>query len=111
MKAAQRHRGFTLIEIIVVIGLLGVISTLGSVLFYKMSDGWQRILVRAELDAKADRIFNSMRADFAHVLSANLSQVPLRGFEDQARLEMLEHVPVADDRIVIPVQVPAAANR
>ena len=73
MMRARSTRGFTLLELIVVIGLMAIVTAWASSAFFKMSDAWRRISLRAELDARADQALDQMRADFAEVLSPELS--------------------------------------
>jgi len=58
----RRHRGFTLLELIIVIGLMGVASTMGTVVLFKVFGIWQGVTQRAALEAKADTIAADMRA-------------------------------------------------
>ena len=47
-------RGFTLLELLVVIALMGIATDLGLVMFSKMSDVWAGTTSLVELDARAD---------------------------------------------------------
>lgn len=90
MKRMRRSRGFTLLELIVVIAAFAVLSGIGVRVFYSLTDAWKSVQVRAELDAKAEYAFDQMGRDFAEILSPALSGLSLES--------------PADDEVIMPVQ-------
>jgi prepilin-type N-terminal cleavage/methylation domain-containing protein len=108
-KNQPRRSGFTLIELLTVLAVLGVVSTLGSVAFFRMDQHWRSVHTRAELHAAADTIFESMRRDFSCALSSQRSGVPLRGMDaeytEAGEADRFWRIAFADDKVTVPVGV------
>ncbi|HIJ65889.1 MAG TPA: type II secretion system protein [Candidatus Hydrogenedentes bacterium] len=107
MRRIHRRAGFTLIEIIVVIGLMGVVTTIGCVMFSRMFSATSVLTERVELDNKAEAVFKTLRRDFDQILSVELSGVPMRGVFENAsddRSAMTLDKVLDNDRVIIPVQ-------
>lgn len=100
--------GFSLIELIVVLALLSVVSTLGLVAFFRVDARWRTDQVRGRLYASADAIFAEMREDFGRVLSSRLSGVPVRGvsntYVDAREGSRFWHMGFEDDQFILPVE-------
>lgn len=105
MRHARRNTGFTLVEIIVVIGIMGVVSTLGFVIFGKLLVAQRVILGRTDLDQEAQTVFEAMARDFDQVLSAELSGVSVRGISGEAQMagDAYANLSVEDDQVITPV--------
>ena len=108
----NRRHGFTLFELLVVISIMGVATTLGATMLSRVMDTWRRVSVRTELDAMAERVFEKMGKDFADVLSSDLSGVALGGITQTVR----DHADfpgraLADDRIIIPIRTAPGLDR
>ena len=78
----KRRTGFTLLELIVVIGIMGLTTTIGTTIFYKMTTVWNDTKTRADLNAAADNIFRMMNSDFNNVLSAELTGFSIQSNTD-----------------------------
>ena len=111
MKRARACLGFTLLELLVVIALMGVATSLGMVMFFKVGDTWRRIEIRAELDARANYAFEQMRKDLTEVVSAKVSGFSVRGVTQTTQDKRFFKIPLEHDRIAIPVQLPAQPGR
>jgi len=106
VRPHQQCKGFTLIELLVVIGLLGVVTTLGMTTLFSVSGAWELMSIRAELDARADVIFDTMQRDLSEIVASSLSGASVRGAVHTAKDERFFGVPLQDDRITIPVALP-----
>lgn len=98
--------GFTLIELIMVISVLSVVSTLCVTAFIGLTRYWDDTHAMTELSGQADDAIASIRDDLNRALSLDVSGVPLQGvpndYRDSSRFFDWE---MADDRIVIPALV------
>ncbi|HOZ46102.1 MAG TPA: prepilin-type N-terminal cleavage/methylation domain-containing protein [Candidatus Hydrogenedentes bacterium] len=92
MNHQRRHRGFTLLELLVVIVLMGVATTLGGTILLRVMDNFRHVSARVELDAMVDRAFEQMRKDFADALSAELSGVSFVSMSEDLTEEVSEEV-------------------
>ncbi len=101
MNMRTRRSGFSLIELIVVIAIAGVVTTIGMAIFSRMWTDWSIVRTRAELDQRAVYALDQIRKDMSAVLSPALSGSPLRGARGEAE-------GAANDELVVPVQVPLA---
>ena len=106
MRHERRNPGFTLVEMIVVIGVLGVVSTIGCIMFGRFLVAERVVIGRTDLDQEAQSVFDAMGRDFRQVLSAELSGVSLRGILAEAKLtgDQYPNLAVEDDQVIIPVQ-------
>lgn len=107
--SAQRRTGFTLLEILVVISLMGVVTSLGISAFVDMNKAWQATRTMSDLDREASNAFRMIKRDFASVVSTELSGISVHGIhrnlevvEKSASPRYFDRV-LADDAVVIPV--------
>lgn len=113
----QRHQapaGFSLIELLVVMAILSVVTALGTQTFFGVTDAWGKSKIRKELESTATRAFEDMALDFADVLSADLSGIPLigiRGDWESREQPYLDRVLLADDSVVLPIQSSGIGER
>ena len=113
-ESVRRRAGFTLLEILVVISLMGVVTTLGISAFFDMSKAWQSTRTMSELDREASNAFRMIKRDFTSVVSTELSGISVRGVHrnlesvDKSGLYRYFDRVLADDAVVIPV--PAGAG-
>jgi prepilin-type N-terminal cleavage/methylation domain-containing protein len=110
MTRKSRSPGFTLLEIIVVLALMGVVSTLGMVMFSRLSDLWKQTTVRTDLAATANAVFREMRQDFGQVVSPKLSGSIVKGTTRAASDSRFFRVSLDDDQVVIPVETVAGPD-
>lgn len=111
MKTLRGRRGFTLLELLVVIGLMGVVSTLGTQLFFEMTDAWTSMRQRADLDAEADSAFRLIREDFEQLVSPRLAGVSLQGVDRSAQQDARYWgLPLNDDEMTFAVLAPVSGS-
>ena len=99
------HSGFSLLELLVSIAIMGVVTTLGVSAFSKMTTQWLETKTMTELENNVETVFESVGKDLADTLSAEVSGHSIVG-EDREWINPKEHNPFEykDDRMVIPVQ-------
>lgn len=73
----KRRGGFSLIEMIVVIGLMAITTGIGTSVFIQMNDNWHRVRRAAELEGKAETIFAAIRKDAENLLAPELTGIPV----------------------------------
>ena len=110
MRRNGRSSGFTLVEIIMVLALMGVASTLGMVMFSRLSDLWKQTTIRTELGATANAIFDQMRQDFSQVVPPKLAGAVVKGTTQDASDSRFFRVSLQSDQVVIPVETVAGPD-
>lgn len=108
MRRVWRSGGFTLIELIVVIGVLAVPATIGTIMLSRITDAWRTESARSDLSARAEYVFSQMRQDVSSAVSAGVSGSAIKGMVQTAEDERYHRVPLEDDRFFIPAMLPAA---
>lgn len=100
-----RRRGFSLIELLVAMALMGVVTSLGVKSFSVMMSHWRETKIMVELDNKVNTVFDTIGRDVSDVLSAQVSGLSIVG-EDDAWVNTKIHNSGSDqaDSIVIPIQ-------
>ena len=108
---AGRRGGFTLLEVLVVIAILGIVSGLGTSAFVTINSAWSERKSITELDAQAQQAFDSIRRDLSDALSYELSAMAIRGTRhDAIDTATVPAAHNADDIIAIPVQGASAGQ-
>ncbi len=75
----RRSAGFTLLEMLVVIMIIGAAMTMGTSTFVTVTQVWNERRAISELDGQAQAAIESIRADLASALSSDMSGVGLSG--------------------------------
>ena len=108
---AGRRGGFTLLEVLVVIAILGIVSGLGTSAFVTITSAWNERKSITQLDAQAQQAFESIRRDLSDALSYELSAMAIRGTRhDAVDTATVPAAHNADDIIAIPVQGASAGR-
>lgn len=97
-------RGFSLIELLVSIAIVGLVMTLGTKAFYSLTSAWAEARTLAELDDTAEDAFYMIGLDMSDLLSAELSGVSIRGIDQVAEADRFNQAGNNDDRLIIPIQ-------
>lgn len=65
----RRRAGFTLMELLVSLSLLGVVSTIGVTAFFRVADHWTAAVRTQRLETQASAALDAIREDLDRVLS------------------------------------------
>ncbi|MFP6582463.1 MAG: type II secretion system protein [Candidatus Hydrogenedentota bacterium] len=103
------RNGFTLLEILVSIAIMGVVASLGVRSFALLTSSWADARAMAELGDTVDDAFELIALDLGDVLSAELSGVSITGIDRMVETDAFNQAGDADDRLIIPTQGLSAA--
>ena len=108
----RKHAGFTLLELLIVIALLGVVTTMGLRAYGAMTARWNDTKATMEMHDAAGRALESIRRDLKAAPGAAVTGQGLLGQPGEARDEnrFWGHE-LADDSIVIPAVDPEDPGR
>lgn len=110
-KPAGRPNGFTLLELMVTVAILGVVTGLGATAFSNITTAWGNARAETELDRRVDEAFNAFQEDISDTLSARLSGEPILGIHREINSEKYFDRVLSDDMIVLPIQHSATDTR
>lgn len=102
MTPLRLRDGFTLLELLTVMVLMGVATTLGITMLFKVSDTWRETARYTELEEQANRVFDEMRQDFASLASFTLYGTAIRGVPRNASDARYAGVVIEDDTVILP---------
>ena len=110
-----RDFGFTLIEVVTVLAILAVVSTMGTLALFRVDQQWRAAYARTELNAAAGIIFDRIRADVDSLLSPLRTGAVIDG-EDATYSEtddsnLYWRQTFADDQCTLPVEEFDTARR
>ncbi|MFP6597157.1 MAG: type II secretion system protein [Candidatus Hydrogenedentota bacterium] len=101
----RRRLGYSLLELLVSIGLMSVVMTLGVRSFAMLTSLWNETSALADLSDGAVQAFKQIEVDLADTLSAELSGVSIVGIDRVAENKRdFNSAGDADDSLIIPVQ-------
>lgn len=100
----MKRRGFTLLELLVVLSILGVVSTIGVTMLFRIMDHWDRTTRTMVLELLAGNALNAIREDCARTLSSKTSGGGFKYSRSQAEYEYPFGVVRCDnDQMTLPV--------
>jgi prepilin-type N-terminal cleavage/methylation domain-containing protein len=100
----QRRAGFTLLELLTVLAVLAVVSTIGIGVFFSITDHWRETTLGMDLQKTANRVFDSMRRDIDQVVSTRRTGAPLWGERRLETEQRYQRVQLENDRFVLPIE-------
>ncbi len=107
MARPRGREGFTILELLVVIGLIGMITTWGYVILFRVDSDWKELRSRSEINDAASAMFQTMRDDFNASVSPKLAGVALAAthamYSDTDR-----HRELFNDSFEFPIAAPDA---
>lgn len=104
MMAKNSHTGgFTLFELLVVLSVMSVVSTIGVTAYSRVTGVWRISAMRMELGSTADNIFDSIRRDLENVASSRRTGQIIQGIDVLSEDAMYGRVPLDNDRIILPI--------
>ena len=103
MRQKRRQAGFSLLEVIVVITIIGVVTGIGSVMFFTMMDVWNGLKTQVDLDRNAEQALDSMAQDFAAAVSPKLAGQALTGTDGTIENALFRRIPLANDAVEFPI--------
>lgn len=104
MTPKHARRGFTLIEILVVLAVLGVVSTIGFTAFFNVAGAWRLSTFRLDLGRTAEAALDAIEADINHLASSRRTGHALKGIDvlnEQVKYQGM--VRLEDDRLILPL--------
>lgn len=103
---ASAAKGFSLIELVVAIGLLGVVSTIAVGMFVRMSDLWADMEAQVEMNDRAEYALARIEEDLTELVSLRTAGAPLvvtdAVHQDDRYFWAID---LADDAITLPTRV------
>ncbi|GMV98863.1 MAG: hypothetical protein AMXMBFR84_00030 [Candidatus Hydrogenedentota bacterium] len=106
-----RVSGYTLFELVVVIGVLSVVTSIGVTSFYKMTSYWSAVQRKSQLHRTADNAFNAIQTDLAAVVASPLASLGVQGLNGEAQAdELFYRIPLANDQLTAVIQAPAGES-
>ena len=109
----RSRQGFSLIELLVVLGLLSVATGLAVTTFFRMNDQWDFVRTGAEFDERADKIFDYFHDDAETALSAQVSSVAIahNDRESEGLFNEFYGSDFASDTLTLPVFAQLGSDR
>lgn len=96
-------RGFSLFEMLVVLAVLSVVTTIGITAFATITTSYRETDRRMALNDVAQRIFDSLERDCAEVTPSALCGVPVRAARAMEETRRYGRVPLENDKLVLPI--------
>lgn len=105
MTRLSRREGFTLIELILVIAIMGVATTMGIVMLFNVAGSWKVTTTRTALDANADQVLRYIGLDMAELVSSKVAGATVKGVAQTITTEAFYKIPLENDVLTIPVEI------
>lgn len=107
----RRRAGFTLMELLVTLSLLGVVSTIGVTAFFRVADYWTAAVRTQRLETQASAALDTIREDLDRMLSPRTGAGAFSSVCQTARHSFgAAEATANDDRITFPIVQKNAAT-
>ena len=107
----RRRAGFTLMELLVSLSLLGVVSTIGVTAFFRVADHWTAVQRAQRLDTQASAALDAIREDLDRMLSPRTGAGAFASVCQTARHSFgAAEAPANDDKLAFPIVQKNAAT-
>jgi prepilin-type N-terminal cleavage/methylation domain-containing protein len=107
----RRRAGFTLMELLVTLSLLGVVSTIGVTAFFRVADYWTAAVRTQRLETQASAALDTIREDLDRMLSPRTGAGAFSSVCQTARHSFgAAEATANDDRITFPIVQQNAAT-
>lgn len=103
MSSISKRSGFTLFELLVVLAVMSVVSTIGVTAYSRVTGVWRVSALRMELGTNADYIFETMRRDVENVAASIRTGQAVQGIDVLSEEWNYHRVPLDNDRFVLPL--------
>jgi len=104
MNSQSRSRsGFTLFELLVVLAVMSVVTTIGVTAYSRVTGVWRVSTLRLSLAANASTILDSIHRDMENVPSARRMGQSIGGVDVLSEETHFRRVPLDNDRLILPV--------
>jgi prepilin-type N-terminal cleavage/methylation domain-containing protein len=97
------NSGFTILELLVVLGIMAIVTGIGTVAFVKMTDYWSGLRLRTELDRNSEMAFRSIGSDIESIIASSLSAETVTGTTGTTKSDQFFEILLADDTLSIPI--------
>jgi hypothetical protein len=99
--------------LVIVLGILAVVTGIGTTAFIRMTDYWGGLKRHTELDRRAEAVFDSIKKDLASGIASPLTAESIVGTTTDAKNEagqLFFNMLLADDTLSIPTLTPGASG-
>lgn len=103
MMNHRKRSGFTLFELLVVLSVMSVVSTIGVTAYSRVTGVWRVSALRMEMASNAEYIFETIRRDIENVPSSLRTGQAIRGTDVLNEEVNYRRVPLDNDTLVLPV--------
>jgi len=104
MRLQRRsNSGFKILELLFVLGIMAIVTGIGTVTFVKMTDYWSGLRLRTELDRNSEMAFRSIGSDIESIIASSLTPETVTGTAGTTESGKFFGIPLADDSLSIPI--------
>lgn len=110
MTMREKKGGFTLLEVLVSIAILGVVTSLGVQAFFGLTGAWRETRRLAELEVATQAALDRMGDTFATAIASSLARQAIQGERRDTTDPRFWDTVLANDRVAFPVYIESAGG-